>query len=314
MRVRVRDADRNEVVADQGEVVREGRVVDLRALDADFDFELSARAVARVVRGESAGDNRFSNDGESAGDGDSAVARGLAVDCPEPGPVHDHVGEITATVSVSRRAALAAAARSRGHAAPQAEELAAVRERLAELDPPSVDLQRARERVADASDAEAEWRERVATLQGRVQALREVDADFEDPKADPEDAEAELAEATRRLSEVETERIAAEQVLARARERAREHRETRRERLRLEDRAGNLRRAAREYLADCVAEDFEAARDSVPEGDFSEDLGAALAVARVADLDAPVVLARDADPFGTPAEAARWLDAPVLRV
>ncbi|WP_115863248.1 DUF7856 family protein [Halorussus litoreus] len=284
MRVRVRDADR-------GEVVREGRAVDLRALDGDFD--LSPRAVARVVRGES----------------------------PDPGPVHDHVGVITATVSVSPRAALAAGARSRGHAAPQAEELAAVRERLAELDPPAVDLRRARERVADASDAEAEWRERVATLQGRVQALREVEDDSEDveadygeTKVDLESAEADLAEATRRLSEVETERIAAKQALARARERAREHRETRRERLRLEDRAGNLRRAARDHLAERVSEDFEAARDAVPEGDFSEDVRTALAVARVAELDAPVVVARGADPFEMPAAAVRWLDAPVLRV
>jgi len=313
MKVRVRDADRNEVV-------REGRVVDLRALDGDF--ELSARAVARVVCGESAGDNRFSNDGESAGDGGTAVARGLAVDCPKPGPVHDHVGVITATVSVPRRAALAAAARSQGHTAPQAEELAAVRESLADLDPPAVDLQRARERVANASDAESEWRERVATLQGRVQALREVDADSEGAGADPEDAkaelaedaEAELSEATRRLSEVETERIAAEQALARARDRAREHRETRRERLRLEDRAGNLRRASRDHLVECVAEDFEAARDAVPEGDLSEDVEVALAVARIGSLDAPVVLAHDADPFETPVAAARWLDAPVLRV
>lgn len=282
MRVEVCDADR-------GAVVRRDRAVDLRA------FAFDATIVADAVRAANGADSP------------------LSVDCPDPGPAHEHVGAITPDRGLARRAALAAAARSRGRAAPQDADLAAVRERLDALDPPSVDLRAARERAADASDAEAELRERVASLRGRVRALREVE-DAAGVGASLADAEDDLEAATRRLSEVETERIAAEQALARARERAREARETRRERLRLEDRAGNLRRAAREHLADWVADDFEAALESVPEGVPSATVRDALAVARVAALDAPVALAGDADPFGSAEAAARWLDAPVVLV
>ncbi|WP_135829835.1 DUF7856 family protein [Halorussus halobius] len=277
-----------------GDAVRTGHAVDLRAF---VGIDLAPATVAEAVRDDGP---RVVGDG---GDRDCS----LAVDCPAPEPVHDHVGRIDADLALARGPALAAAARSRGHVAPQAEELAAVRERLGALDPPTVDCERARERVAEAGDAEAEWRERVATLRGRVQALRERDVDSAD-------AESDLAEATRRLSEIETERIAAEQALARARERARETRETRRERLRLEDRAGNLRRAARESLAERVRDEFEAARSAVPETGLPTGTRDALAVARVADLDAPIALAGEVDPFESAGAAARWLDAPVILV
>ena len=277
-----------------GDAVRSGRAVDLRTFAR---IDLGPEAVAEAVRA----------DGATADSGRSVADRSLAVDCPDVGEVHDHVGAIRADATLARRPALAAAARSDGHAAPQEEELAAVRERLDALDPPTVDLRSARERAAEAGDAEAEWRERVAALRGRVRALRESDADVED-------AEADLAEATRRLSEVETERIAAEQALARARERARETRETRRQRLRLEDRAGNLRRAAREALAERVRDEFEAARDAIPDTELPAETRDALAVARVAAPNAPIVLAGEADPFGGPEAAVRWLDAPVILV
>lgn len=226
---------------------------------------------------------------------------GLAVECPTPGPVHDRVGVVRHGLDLSVRGALAAAARTRGLRAPQDDELAAVRDELDALDTPEVDLADARRRAAEADGAEAEARERVATLRGRVRALREADAD-------PGDAAADLREATRRLADVETERIAAEQSLGRARERARTARERRRERLRLRDRADNLRRAARVHLADAVRDEFERARQAVGGDDA---VAAALAVLRVADLSAPAILA--CDRFERPGAAAAWLDAPVVR-
>lgn len=257
-----------------------GRAIDLRG------YTLDAGAVAAAVRGDGAAD--------------------LAIDCPDPGPVHDHVGVVRSDASFSVRTALAAAARSRGHSAPADDAIAETEARLAEIDPPEIDLSEARRRVAEASDEEAALRERVATLRGRVEAFRETD---DDPAA----VEAELTAATRRLSEVETERIAAEQALARARKRARESRERRRERLRLADRAANLRRDARDHLAGAIREDFLAAREAVP-GVPSDELATALAVVRVASIDAPVVIAGDVPPFPDPDAASRWLEAPVLRV
>ena len=275
---------------------RSGRAIDLRSVEDGCGVELDAETVAEAVRSDSGA---------------------ISVDCPEPAPVHEHVGEIRPGMGVRRRAALAAAARSRGHTAPQADELAAVRDRLDALDAPEIDLRDARRRVADASDEEAALRERVATLQGRVQALRDVSGPTsEDAEAAETEraAETELAEATRRLSEVQTERIAAEQALARAREQAAASRERRRERLRLQDRSDNLRRAARDHLAGVVRERFEDAREAVPADVTEEPVGEALAVARVAELDAPVVLARDVRAFESADAAARWLDAPVIRL
>lgn len=260
-----------------GGEMRTGRAVDLR------DSAFRPEAVAAAVRG----------DGPD----------GLVVECPAPGPVHDRIGVVRPGLDLPLRTALAAAARTRGLRAPQDDELAAVRDELDALDTPAVDLADARRRAAEADGAEAEARERVATLRGRVRALRESGADADDAAAD-------LRAATRRLADLETERIAAEQSLARVRERARTAHEDRRERLRLRDRADNLRRAARAHLADAVRDEFERARQAVP-GDSDDAVAAALAVLRVADLSAPAVLA--CDRFESPGAAARWLDAPVVR-
>jgi len=269
----------NVRVADE---TRTGHAIDLRR------YDLPVAEVAEEIRGTET---------------DSAVA----IDCQSPGPAHAHVGAIHAGMAWSLRPALAAAARSRGHVPPQADALADVRDLLADLDAPAVDLRAARRRVAETTDAAEELREEVATLRGRVQALREADAD-------PTDAEADLAETTRLLSEAETERIAAEQTLARAREQARADRERRRERLRLEDRAANLRRNAREALADEVRDAFEESKAALPDdAGSSEPVESALAVARVADLDAPVVV-RAVAPFGGVDAVSAWLDASVVWV
>jgi hypothetical protein len=274
-------------VADE---TRTSRAIDLR------EYDLAVAALADAIRGDEAAD--------------SAVA----IDCQSPGPAHTHVGAIHAGMAWSLRPALAAAARSRDHAPPQADALAEVRDLLDDLDAPTIDLRTARRRVAETTDAAEQLREEVATVRGRVQALRAADAD-------PTDAEADLAETTRLLSEAETERIAAEQTLARAREQARDDRERRRERLRLEDRAANLRRSARKSLADEVRGAFEVAREKLPV-DAEPPVSTALAVARVAALDAPVVVgavesfgsAGVVESFGGVDAVAEWVDAPVIRV
>lgn len=253
--------------------------------------------------------------GVDAAAADRAVREGTWVTCPEPGPVHDRISPVEPGTTLSVRAALADAARSRGAVAPQDEGLADTRAELAALDPPAVDCAEARRRVAEAGEREAALAERVSELRGRLTALEDAGGG-----AAADDARSEREAAVERLAEVRTERIAAEQALSQARERAREARDARARRLRLEDRVKNLRRDARDHLAASVRDAFAAAVDAVPgRGEVDEDAGfagdpvtAALAVVRVADLDAPVVLA--CDRFDSPADAAARLDAPVLRV
>ncbi|MFB6106622.1 MAG: hypothetical protein ABEJ70_06585 [Halobacteriaceae archaeon] len=229
------------------------------------------------------------------------------VACPPPGPVHGHVGHVRSGMDLSLERALAAAARSRGERAPQADALAAVRKRLAAHDaddPP--DLTAARRRVAAADADVTALRERVARLGGRVEERRAAGGDVEA-------LEAELADATRELSEAETERVAAEQSLDRARRTARERRDARERRLSLRDRRDNLRAAAREHLVGTVAGAFRTATAAVPgapvaaPGEYGGPPAlAALAVARVASIDAPVVVE------GPGLAAARAVEGPAI--
>ncbi|WP_135821606.1 DUF7856 family protein [Halostella litorea] len=264
--------------------VREGRAVALR------DRDVSPETVAAAVR------------------------EGEWIDCPEPGAVHERVSPVTADASPSVRPALAAAARSRGLTSPVDDALADARAELAAIDPPPIDHEAARKRVAEAGEREAALDERVAELRGRIDALAGRDGE-------PGDATDERAAAIRELSEVRTERVAAEQALRDAREAARAARDARDRRLRLEDRVRNLRSAAREHLSAAVAEPFADAVAAVPgEGRVADEpagfegdpVTAALAVVRVAAVDAPVVLA--CDRFDSAAAAADTLDAPVLTV
>jgi len=266
----------------------------------DLEAEVDPRTVARVVRGEAV-------DGLRDG-----PLEGIHVAVPDPGPVHEYVGVIDGTDDPPLRAALAAGARSLGRTAPQDDAIAECEARLEEIDPPTVDVESARRRVAETGDRESRLRERVAQLRGRVQTLRE-----RDDEGALEDAESKLAAATAELTEVRTDRIAAEQVLERATNRAREARDVRERRLRLEDRLGNLRRRAREHLAREVHGEFASALEAVPgEGNPGEYEGdgttAALAVARLADLRVPVVVA--CGRFPDAATAAATLDASVIRV
>lgn len=272
-------------------VVRSGDAVELGSFDVD------ERVVVRAVRVE------------------RTTVGGIRVDCPPPGAVHDYVGLVRPAMSVSIRSALAAVARQRGVEAPQDDELAAVRAELSSLSVPPVELASARKRASAVDpDGISRLREEVAAHRGAVQARQELDVD-------PTPARNRLHAAASRLSETVTDRDAAEQSLARARERARQVRDVRERRLELQDREGNLERAAREHLAGELAGEFAEAVDAVPghgavasaprsfEGN---PVTAGLAIARLASLRAPVVLS--ADVFGAAREASRVLDAPVLRV
>jgi hypothetical protein len=263
------------------EVDRSGRALDLAGVD------VAPRTLAAAAR-----------------DGDDARVR-----CPPAGPAHEHAGLVDGR-PVARRRALAAVARALGHRAPNRERIDDLTDRLAALDPPTVDLAAARERVAAAGDDVDRLRERVAALRGRVEALREAGAD-------PAEAAADLAAAASALSEAETERAAARQALARERERARTARDTRERRLELEDDLGNARREARAALARRVRDRADAAVVATPCARATtfaagDPVTARLALARVAPLAAPVVLAVRRFP-NAPA-ASDWLGAPVVRI
>lgn len=244
----------------------------------------------------------------------------------EPGEPSDPAVPAPATVlsrvptGTSRRRELAAAARSRGRESSVRDEIGRLRGEIAAIDPETIDLAAARRRVAEASGEEERLKERVAALRGDVRARRAVEAEADEALGDLESAAAELSNA-------QTERIAAEQALERARGRAAAARDERERRLELEDRLRNRRREARRELAADVYPAFRDALGVVPGSDPSTAgsgpaaydgprLAASLAAVRIADLNAPVALGR---------EAARWLtergsrppeavlDAPVAR-
>lgn len=231
--------------------------------------------------------------------------------CPRPGPAHGRAGLVDGT-SVPELATLAAVARSLGERTPQDRRVAELRAELEETAAPTPEVAPVRRRLAEARGRVEERRERVATLQGRLRAAREVAG-----SAAEREAEDRLAEAVRALSEAETERLAAEEALERARSEARAARDARERRLELQDRVDNLEREARAELARRVRPRVDAAAVAAPGGRATrvadaDPVTARLAAARVADLDAPVVLARRR--FDSVEAAAAWLDAPVIRV
>ena len=236
------------------------------------------------------------------------------LDCPPPGDLWAHVGLVAPEATVRTRAALAAAARSRGLTAPQDDRRRAVLARRADIEIESVETAPLRRRLAEASGEIDRLRERVARLQGRTQAIRDGSGASGGDSTDGR----ELRAAIRRLSERETERAAARQDLDRARVRVRTARDAREERRRLADRAANLARAARRRLALRLEGEFRTAVAALPVSPRPEDpfdadpVVRALAVARVGDLRAPLVL--DCDRFPDARTAADWLDAPVLRL
>lgn len=254
----------------------------------------------------------------------------LRIDCRAPGAVHEHVGVIHPGMTVDPKRALAAAARSRGMTTPESQQLRDVRRELAdiEIEPDETASMR---RAVDRADAdEQRLRESIATIRGRIQALEETNPESDRLAA----ARTELAETAREFSEVQTERLAAQQRLARAQQHARRTRNDRERRLRLQDRAANLQREATSALAERLYPEFRTELRNAPErrGDkgtinpetrsgMAESLRelqgdqaatAALAIGRLAELSAPIVLTTDH--FETAVTANEWLETPVIKL
>ncbi|WP_256288686.1 hypothetical protein [Halobellus inordinatus] len=281
---------------------RDGPIVDLR----DVELGPSRGALDRVVCA-----------------GCPTTSGTLAVHSPPPQSVHRHVSPLTPATTLDRRAALAALAAARGVETPYDDDLRTARRSLRSAAPAAVgvaELRTARRRAAEAGAETERLRERVATIRGRVNALRDADHGTSDDGL--AEAEASLSETTRRLSEVATERVAAAQRLELLERNARSARDTRDARLRLEDRAGNLERAVRDARIAAVEDDFRAARRTVsarlsrtrpPDPAVSTGVCDALAVARGAPIRAPVVVAPDlVGALGGPTSTHDVLDAPIL--
>jgi hypothetical protein len=242
------------------------------------------------------------------------------VECARPGPPHKYIGWIRPGMELRTRTALAAVARSRGLSVPQDEKRERVLERLSELPTATVETDTEiktettlRRRLAMMNEEIDRHRERVARLHGQVQALREN----RETAVEAIDA---LEDAIRELSECETEHAAAEQALKQERERQRRQHDVRDERLRLEDRAANLAREARRYLVRELEAEFETTVEMVPGattartgmGFDADPVTAALAIARLGVIEAPIVL--ECNRFSSARAAADWLDALIIRL
>jgi hypothetical protein len=275
-----------------GEVVRCGETVTV-------ECDVAPDAVAAAVREE-----RDSEDH-------------IAVSCPDPTPLHEAVGCIRPEMGLRTKTALARAGRTRGLMTPYDDDLQDTRETLAELAVEAESLADHREAKAEAESAVDEARVRAAEARGR---LRER----EENGLGTAEAQSRLDDALRELSEAETAAIAADQQYTSARQKRRERQDIRERRFRLQDRVANYERQARAHLVDQLREEFREALTAIPgravdsvvddEGDpFAADpVPAALAIARLGAMTAPVVLA--ADRFESPRSATEWLDVPVVHL
>lgn len=219
--------------------------------------------------------------------------------------LYDHVRLIAPGMSLDRRGALIATARSidmETSVDPLIEEL---RSKLRTLSEPVPSRSDARRRVAETESVLQARRERVATLRGRMQETTDSSFDVE------------YRTAIRELSEAETEHMAAREALADAREQARNARDVRDRKLQLEDRLDNLRRTARRELVSAVEPRVNSVISELPDCDVgslsdAEPVSAALALVRVGRIKRPIVLATRRFPDRDSAE--RWLRAPVYRI
>ena len=263
-----------------------GRVVRLPA-------GVAAQTVARAVR-EGCAD-----------DGD----RQVKIRARQPHGVHERVGCVHPEMGLRIRTALAEAARARGFSTAFDSEIRACRDRLADLCVADVSTDEEREALAAASAETDRLREEVAERRGELTARRDGDSE-------PGPVAQQFRDAARKLSEAETSATAARQTLRRRRREARDARDRLEQRLELEDDLANLQRRARSCLVDRVESAYESAVTAVPESESRTDpfdvgaVTAALAIARVAGFDAPVVLA--CDRFDSPQAASAWLGAPVV--
>lgn len=264
-----------------GGVVRTGPAIDAR------DLDVAPRTLLAAIRSPGTVDD----------------TRAIEVTAPSPGPIHGHVGLLSPGTTIPRRTTLAAAARSRGVSSTVDPEMRKVRNALDELEVPPSDVPGALAAVTASGETVDALRDRVARLGGVVAAT----GDAEEVAA----ARADLRTAAAELAEAETSHHAARQRLDRERVRQRAANDARERRLRMEDRLANLERRARRELADRERPRLERALAALPDWPKGDrDAAAALAVARIADLRAPVVLV--GGPFRTAGQARAALAAPVF--
>lgn len=234
----------------------------------------------------------------------------VTVDCTAPGPVHEHVGYIHPEMGLRTRTALAKAGRTQGLETPYDDELAGLRADLASMSVPDGPEPDDRATLAAERATVESLREDVAAARGRLRACREQGLETAT-------AAAELQSAIRELSEHETAAVAADERTER-RSTARERRDALERRLRLEDRIANLEREARSCLVDDLREEFATTMGQVPGATApsdpfaAPDPVAALAIVRLASLDAPIVLSTER--FDSVDAAREFLGAPVVEI
>ncbi|MFW5973814.1 MAG: hypothetical protein ACOCPZ_00335 [Natrialbaceae archaeon] len=234
----------------------------------------------------------------------------VTVDCAAVGPLHEHVGYIHPEMGLRTRTALAKAGRTRGIETPYDDEIASVRADLHSLSVPAGPDPDERATLAAERATVRSLQEEVAAARGRLQVRREQGLETAA-------AAAELEAAIRELSEHETAAVAADE-RTESRTQARERRDALERRLRLEDRIANLEREARRCLVAELREEFAATLDRVPGATAPDDPFsapppvAALAIVRLAALDAPVVLSTDR--FDSAGAAHEFLGVPVVEV
>ncbi|UWG49357.1 Uncharacterized protein AArcCO_0025 [Halalkaliarchaeum sp. AArc-CO] len=214
------------------------------------------------------------------------------------------------------RRLVAAAARTRGLTTTHDDVIRDLEAELSsiELPDPERELEAAKRKIVEVSRNEAELRERIAALRGRLRTERELGESTEETTEALEAAVAELSEAS-------TERIAAEQALEAAKRDARKARSVRNRRLKLQDRLENRRREARATLADALSEEFHAARKragSLVDGDSNGTIGSEfggtasqLAAVALADLEVPIVVDASETAIGDAGRAAHILEVDV---
>ncbi len=276
------------MIVEVGDTVARGRAVTLGE-------QVDPATVARAVRERTATDDQR-----------------VTVRSQRPHPVYDRVGYIHPAMGLRVKTALAEAGRARGLSTPEDRGIRECRRELDEQCSPTVETVDQRQHLAETSTDTAALRERVAETRGRLSARRTVDAET----AETVDR---LQRAARELSEVETSAVAAEQRLQRKRSQAREAREVLDQRMRRQDELANRKRRARATLVERLTDAYRSAVAAVPGGPatltdpFAVDpVTAGLAIARLAEFDAPVVLA--CDRFADADAASAWLAAPVVRV
>jgi len=269
-----------------------------RGRDERFDAE--PRGSAGRVQSRAAGNASPASDAPTPDGGARHRSDVSTTGTPAPtaAPVRDPAAVLgRLPTGTTLHTELAAAAYSKGHRSSYATELESLRAAIDAIDPATVDLTEPRRRLAAATGEETRLAERVAAARGELRARREVGGETDAAHEALETAAAALAAA-------QTTRIAAEQALGRARERAAASRDERERRLRLQDRFENRRRAARCELAQAVYPAFRDALAALPPGDpdaagdgptdyAGSPLVGSVAAVRVATLEGPVVLEPD---------------------